>query len=63
MVDETLMLHLEKRHADDLEMTFLPEPDRTERRLRAPEEWRTYHDKLHSMHANEYDHEHNQLEG
>lgn len=63
MVDETLMLHLEKRHTDELEMTFLPEPDRAERRLRAPEEWRAYHDAMHRLYSRQYDHIHNPQEG
>jgi hypothetical protein len=58
MVDETLMLHLEKRHSNDLSMNFLPESHR-ERRLMAPVEWRTYHQKCHEMQAEGYDHVHN----
>jgi len=60
MVDETLMLHLENRHGDELAMTFLPEPDRAERRLHAPAEWRTYHETMHRIHPNKYDHVHNE---
>ena len=60
MKDETVMLHLEHRHTDDLEMNFLPEPDRAERRMMAPEVWRTYHQTLHRLHPNEYDHVHNE---
>jgi hypothetical protein len=59
MVDETLMLHLEKRHSEDLAMRFLPEPEREERRLNASIEWRTYHEYLHRIQGDEYDHEHN----
>lgn len=58
MQDETLMKHLELRHASDLRMSFKVEPDRTERRLAAPQEWRTYHDTLHRLSPNGYDHEH-----
>lgn len=60
MGDETLMKHLELRHDNDLRMEFKPEPDREERRLHAPREWRTYHDKVHELHPNTYDHEHNE---
>jgi hypothetical protein len=58
MDDELLMKHLEFRHASDLRMSFETEPDRTERRLAAPKEWRTYHDTLHRLSPNGYDHEH-----
>jgi hypothetical protein len=61
MDDETVMLHLEKRHEDELKMNFLPEPDRSERRLRAPEEWRTYHDAMHRLCPSQYDHRHNDV--
>lgn len=60
MDDETVMKHLELRHGGDLAMEFLPEPDRTERRMHAPTEWRTYHQQLHSLHVNDYDHLHNE---
>lgn len=62
MDDETVMLHMEHRHDNDLRMRFLPEPERTERRLRAPEEWRTFHETQHRLHAAEYDHTHNGAE-
>lgn len=62
MDDETVMLHLENRHADELAMTFLPEPDRKARRMMAPVEWRTYHETMHYLHHNKYDHEHNPAE-
>lgn len=58
MDDETLMKHLEHRHADDLRMSFEVEPGRTERRLRAPSAWRTYHDAMHRLYPRKYDHEH-----
>lgn len=60
MEDETLMLHLEKRHGNDLSMSFEPEPGREDRRLAAPKEWRTYHETLHRLHPNDYDHVHNE---
>jgi hypothetical protein len=59
MDDETVMLHLEKRHGNDLSMEFKPEPDREERRMAAPAEWRTYHETMHRLNPNEYDHVHN----
>jgi hypothetical protein len=60
MDDETVMLHMEHRHADELEMNFLPEPDRAERRMMAPSLWRTYHNMMHRLHPNDYDHVHNE---
>jgi hypothetical protein len=60
MNDETVMLHLENRHADELAMNFLPEPDRVERRMMAPREWRTYHEALHFLNPDKYDHYHNE---
>lgn len=61
MDDETVMLHLEHRHGDELAMNFLPEPDRAERRMMAPKLWRTYHETMHHLHSNDdkYDHTHN----
>lgn len=58
MDDETLMKHLELRHEDDLRLTFKPEPGRTERRLAAPGLWRTYHNTMHRLYSNKYDHRH-----
>lgn len=58
MPDETFMKHLEHRHPDDLKLSFEREPDQPERRLRNPVEWRTYHDTLHRLQGNSYDHEH-----
>lgn len=58
MDDETLMKHLELRHADDLAMEFKPEPGQTERRLHAPTEWRTYHNAMHRLYPRAYDHTH-----
>jgi hypothetical protein len=56
MDDEQFMRHMEKRHSDALKMTFKVEPDRTERRLRSPQEWRTFHDKIHELdHEGKYD--------
>jgi hypothetical protein len=63
MDDETLMKHLELRHGDELLMTFLPEPERSARRLRAPKEWRTFHETMHRLHPNDYNHSHNEEEG
>jgi hypothetical protein len=59
MDDETLMKHLELRHEDGLLMRFLPEPDRAERRMKSPKEWRTYHETMHRISDTPYDHEHN----
>lgn len=61
MDDETLMKHLEHRHAEDLKMSFEVEPDQTERRLRAPKEWRTYHDAMHRLYPGKYEHRHHDL--
>lgn len=61
MDDETVMLHLELRHDDDLKMNFKPEPDRSKRRLTAPKEWRTYHDVMHRLYPHKYDHRHNDV--
>lgn len=58
MSDEILMKHLELRHEDDLAVVFEVEPDRDERRLRAPKEWRTYHDAMHRLYPRKYDHRH-----
>lgn len=58
MDDETFMRHMEHRHAGDLAMSFEREPDRAARRLRAPVEWRTYHETLHRMRPEGYEHEH-----
>lgn len=58
MDDETLMKHLELRHEDDLKMSFEAEPDRTERRMHAPKEWRTYHDAVHRLYPRKYEHTH-----
>jgi hypothetical protein len=56
MTDEHLMRHLESRHSDALKLKFLCEPDRTERRLRSPVEWRAFHDKIHELdHEGKYD--------
>lgn len=61
MDDETVMLHLELRHANELLVKFLPEPDRTERRLTAPKDWRTFHDAQHRLaESDAYDHSHNE---
>jgi hypothetical protein len=61
MDDETVMLHLENRHKNELAMEFLPEPGREDRRLHAPQEWRTYHEALHRLAiADQYDHTHNE---
>lgn len=59
MDDETLMLHLELRHADELRHKFKAEPDRAERRLPESHIWRTFHNTLHRLHGDEYDHTHN----
>lgn len=61
MDDETLMKHLELRHEDDLAMSFKPEPDREERRLHAPKEWRTYHDAMHRLYPRKYEHKHHDV--
>lgn len=58
MNDQTLIKHMELRHADDLKLSFEVEPDRTERRLRAPREWRTYHNAMHRLYPGKYDHSH-----
>jgi hypothetical protein len=58
MDDETLMKHLEFRHEHDLALRFLPDPDQEVRTLAAPELWRTYHDTMHRLHPNKYQHAH-----
>lgn len=58
MDDETLMRHLEEQHPGDLKLEFKAEPDREERRLRNPEVWRTYHDAVHRLAVQPYQHEH-----
>lgn len=58
MDDETLMKHMELRHEGDLAMSFEIEPGRDERRLRAPKEWRTYHDTIHRLALREFEHQH-----
>ena len=58
MHDEDLMCHLEELHPGDLRLKFQVEPGRTERYLAAPELWRTYHDTLHRLYPNNYDHTH-----
>lgn len=60
MTDETMILHLEKRHDNDLRMQFMPEPGKDKPRTSAPKEWRTFHDKMHELHGDEeYKHTHN----
>lgn len=61
MDDETLMKHLEFRHEDDLRQEFTPDPDKGERRLAAPETWRTYHDAMHRLYPRKYEHAHADL--
>lgn len=56
--DEELMLHFQSAHPGDLRMSFELEPGRIARRLRAPREWRTFHDMLHRIRPNDYSHEH-----
>lgn len=58
MDDELLMKHLEFRHEGDLRVKFKAEPDRAERRLEAPREWRTFHNTMHRLSPNTYNHEH-----
>jgi hypothetical protein len=58
MGDETLMLHLELRHRNDLSLEFVVDPDRPERRLHASAEWRTFHNTMHRLQPNSYDHLH-----
>lgn len=56
--DWTLITHMETEHFADLRQGFQPEPDREFARLAAPTEWRTFHDTLHRLHPNRYDHQH-----
>lgn len=58
MDDEALMCHLEESHPGDLRLKFQAEPGRTERRLAAPGLWRTYHDTMHRLSPNNYQHTH-----
>lgn len=59
MGDETLVNHLELRHGNDLSMEF-PESGHVERRLHDSHVWRTYHDKVHELRGESYDHVHNE---
>ena len=71
MNDETVILHLEKRHGESLALKFTEEPDRARkglpRRLRNPETWRVYHAKLHENYDGRengpYRHTHKEAEG
>jgi hypothetical protein len=49
---------METLHSGDLAMEFKPEPDRAERRLTNPREWRTYHSTLHRLYPEKYPHDH-----
>lgn len=60
MDDEMLMRHFETYHPGDLAMEFRPEPDRVDRRLNNPKEWRTYHETLHRLWPERYGHDHNE---
>jgi hypothetical protein len=61
MDDETVMLHLENRHANEVLVEFRVEPDREERRLVASKEWREFHEAQHRLSvASSYDHVHNE---
>ena len=63
MDDETLIMHLELRHDNDLRMQFMPEPGKEKPRLTAPKEWRTFHETMHRLHPDAYNHQHNNEEG
>ncbi len=71
MEDETLMLHMERRHGESLALKFEPEPDRVakglKRRLRNPTTWRIYHQRLHDLYDGRpngpYRHTHKEAEG
>jgi hypothetical protein len=60
MDDETLMLHFEHRHSDQLKLQFKPEPDSGKRRLHGSKEWRTFHETIHRLEMSDagFDHEH-----
>jgi hypothetical protein len=60
MGDETLIKHLELRHDNDLRMQFMPEPQKETPRVTAPKEWRTFHETMHRLHPNDYNHVHNE---
>lgn len=58
MDDEELMCHLEQLHPGDIRLKFQAAPGEPQRRLAAPELWRTYHDTLHRLYPNNYEHTH-----
>ena len=58
MDDEELMCHLEQLHPGDLKLKFQAAPGEARRSLAAPELWRTYHDTLHRLSPNNYEHTH-----
>lgn len=58
MDDETVMLHLENRHDEDLKIPFVAEPDRAERRLNNRSTWEAYHKAMHRLYPRKYEHEH-----
>lgn len=63
MDDESLMQHFESKHPEDLAMKFQPLPGRDRRELVAPGLWRTYHDTLHRLWPERYDHDHSEEGG
>lgn len=58
MDDETVMLHLENRHEEDLKIPFVQEPDRPARRLNNRSTWVTYHQAMHRLYPAKYEHTH-----
>lgn len=61
MSDDTLIKHFELRHGNDLSMKSVPAiPEGDSKRLNDPHVWRTYHQKVHEMRSEDYDHAHNE---
>lgn len=61
MGDDTLVKHFEMRHGNDLaDGSFVKDPHHDTYLMREPSLWRTYHATVHRLHANTYDHEHNE---
>lgn len=58
MDDEGLMSHLERFHPGDLRLKFQAAPGEARRSLAAPGTWRIYHDTLHRLSPNNYEHTH-----
>ena len=56
--DENFMKHLELRHPGDLKMEFKVEPGRDHRRMHCRSAWEAFHEAIHRISADPYDHFH-----